>query len=288
MPTEQTSPATTAPPTGQSSEETLFESSPMSGSVPQDLAVRSTASETAARVRDTQLPAGAETLIEPITAGVSSAAASSAERTPVSTGRWGTAPVAEQETLVEAQGGTGGPRGVGGKQRQKFDIPHLLGDYELLEELGRGGMGIVYRAKQRSVNRVVALKVIRPDRLASMTHATKQKTIERFRNEAEAAARITHDNLVTVYEVGCEAGCHFFSMRYVEGSSLSDKTRKNPADNREAAKWIEPVCRAVDAVHRNGILHRDLKPQNIMFEDSTAARCSLTSVLRNSPTTTRA
>lgn len=185
------------------------------------------------------------------------------------TGRSATAPVAEQETLIEAPGGAGTQPTATVKNAKRFDIPQVLGDYELLGELGRGGMGIVYRARQRSVNRLVALKVIRPDRLASMTKATKQKIIERFRTEAEAAARITHDNLVTVYEVGCEADCYFFSMRYVEGSSLLELTRKNPADNRQAAEWIEPVCRAVDAVHRNGILHRDLKPQNILFENAT-------------------
>ncbi len=185
------------------------------------------------------------------------------------TGRSATAPVAAQETLIEAPGGTATKPTVTVKTAKRFEIPQVLGDYELLGELGRGGMGIVYRARQRSVNRLVALKVIRPDRLASMSKATKHKIIERFRTEAEAAARITHDNLVTVYEVGCEADCHFFAMRYVEGSSLSDKTRKNPADNRQAAEWIEPVCRAVDAVHRNGILHRDLKPQNILLETST-------------------
>lgn len=130
-------------------------------------------------------------------------------------------------------------------------------------------MGIVYRARQQSVNRLVALKVIRPDRLASMSKSSRQKAIDRFRTEAEAAARINHDNLVTVYEVGCEAGCHYFSMRYVEGFSLSDVIRKNPADNRQAAAWIEPVCRAVEAVHRNQIIHRDLKPQNILLDTTT-------------------
>lgn len=217
------------------------------------------------RPRDTELPAGAETIIEPIAAGTPSATGQPS----ATTGRSATAPVAEQETLIEPPGGSGTQPTATVKTGKRFDIPQLLGDYELLEELGRGGMGIVYRARQRSVNRLVALKVIRPDRLASMTQATKRKIVERFRTEAEAAARINHDNLVTVYEVGCEAGCHFFSMRYVEGNSLSDKTRKNPADNRQAAEWIEPICRAVDAVHRNGILHRDLKPQNILFENAT-------------------
>jgi serine/threonine protein kinase len=92
----------------------------------------------------------------------------------------------------------------------------------LLEELGRGDMGIVYRAKQRCVNRLVALKVICPDRLASMSLSNQRKTIDRFRMEAEGAARIKHDNLVAVNEVGCDAGMHYFSMRFVEGSSIAE------------------------------------------------------------------
>ena len=149
------------------------------------------------------------------------------------------------------------------------EIPDVLGDYELLEELGKGGMGVVFRARQQSMNRIVALKVIRPDRLANMAASSRQRAIERFRIEAEAAARITHDNLVAVYEVGCDAGCHYLSMRYVEGPSLSELVRKNPADNRQAAAWIEPICRAVHAVHRQQILHRDLKPQNILLDNAT-------------------
>ena len=213
----------------------------------------------------TPVPVAEDTLVEPAAPATSPAAKNSS----VPAGRSATAPVTHEETLVEPLGASGTQPTAAVKKDNRFDIPQMLGDYELLQELGRGGMGIVYRAFQRSVNRLVALKVIRPDRLASMTKATRQKIIERFRTEAEAAARITHDNLVTVYEVGCEAGCHFFSMRHIEGSSLSEKTRKHPADNRQAAEWLEPVCRAVDAVHRNGILHRDLKPQNILLEAST-------------------
>ena len=149
------------------------------------------------------------------------------------------------------------------------EIPKILGDYELLEELGKGGMGVVFRSLQKSMNRIVALKVIRPDRLASMASSSRQRAVERFRIEAEAAARISHDNLIAVYEVGCEEGCHFLAMRYVDGPSLSELVRRNPADNRQAASWIEPICRAVHAVHQQGVLHRDLKPQNILVEETT-------------------
>ncbi len=181
---------------------------------------------------------------------------------------------ATEETLVQSPlapgaSGTTHPTDSVASSLNRGVIPQVLGDYELLDELGKGGMGIVYRARQRSMNRIVALKVIRPDRLAGMATVSRNKAIERFRIEAEAAARISHDNLVAVYEVGCDAGCHFMSMRYVEGPSLSDLVRKNPADNRQSAEWLEPVCRAVHAVHRQGILHRDLKPQNIMLDKAT-------------------
>ncbi len=189
----------------------------------------------------------------------------SAPSTSIPSGRSATAPAGALETQVESPAA----RPATSSRRPSSDVPQILGDYELLEELGRGGMGIVYRAKQRSVNRLVALKVIRPDRLSSMSLSNQRKTVDRFRLEAEAAARINHDNLVTVYEVGCDAGMHYFSMRYIEGTSISEAIRLNPAENRVAAEWMEPICRAVEAVHRQGILHRDLKPQNILLESAT-------------------
>lgn len=148
-------------------------------------------------------------------------------------------------------------------------IPKVLGDYELLDELGKGGMGIVYRARQRRANRIVALKIIRPDRLGSLSASSQAGIIERFRKEAQAAARLQHDNLVTVYEVGEIEGCHYFSMQYVEGSSLADRLRKGPLDNKQAASFLEPICRAVHAAHQVGVLHRDIKPQNILIENDT-------------------
>ncbi len=183
-------------------------------------------------------------------------------------------PSVSEETRVETPSsrgatGTSSRTEVATPAVDRGEIPRVLGDYELLDELGKGGMGVVFRARQKSMNRIVALKVIRPDRLAGMTMSSRKKAIERFQTEAEAAARISHDNLVAVYDVGCESGCHYLSMRYIEGPSLADLVRKNPADNRQSAEWIEPVCRAVHAVHRQGILHRDLKPQNIMLDKAT-------------------
>lgn len=144
-----------------------------------------------------------------------------------------------------------------------------FGDYALISPLGQGGMGVVYKARQKSANRLVALKIIRPDRMSSMTEVTQRRMVDRFRAEAHAAARLQHDNLVTVYDVGEIDGCHYFSMQYVEGGCLSDQISECSLDSRQAATFLEPVCRAVHAAHEEGILHRDIKPANILIEDGT-------------------
>ncbi len=144
-----------------------------------------------------------------------------------------------------------------------------FGNYQILEELGRGGMGIVYRAWQPSANRYVALKLIRRDRLESLSRDKQTSVIHRFEHEAKAAARIEHDHIVTVYEVGEIEGEHFFSMRYVEGWSFTDVLKEGPIDGRRAAAYLEPVARAVHEAHLHGILHRDLKPQNILIDART-------------------
>jgi len=163
------------------------------------------------------------------------------------------------ETLARGAG----KKGPGGEGPREF------GHYELLGELGRGGMGVVYRARQREANRVVALKVIRRDRLEALPRDTQTSAIDRFRHEAQAAAQLEHDNIVTVYEVGEVEGEHFFSMRYVEGHSLAELLRRGPMDNRRAAAYLEPVARGVHEAHLRGILHRDLKPQNILVDQKT-------------------
>jgi len=145
-------------------------------------------------------------------------------------------------------------------------MPHRLGDYELLEKLGTGGMGVVYRARQLSADRIVALKVIRPDRLEDLPPEKRQEWVDRFTTEARATARLEHDHIVTVYDVGQVDGVHFYSMRYVEGRSLKDLVREGPLENRRAAALMVPVARAVDHAHRSGILHRDLKPHNILVQ----------------------
>ncbi len=145
-----------------------------------------------------------------------------------------------------------------------------FGSFELIKKLGEGGMGMVYQAKQLNAGgRLVALKVIRPDRLGTVADDARREAIARFRVEAQAAARLTHENLVTVHEVGEIDGQPFYSMRYVEGRSLRSLVTNGPLDNRRAAEILLGVARGVHEAHRHGILHRDLKPENVIVEAST-------------------
>lgn len=141
--------------------------------------------------------------------------------------------------------------------------------YELLEELGRGGMGIVYRARQLTADRIVALKIVRGDVLDTLPSGTRANTLERFRHEARLAASLEHENLVTVYEVGEANGLQYYAMRYVRGQSLAELLQSGPLENRRAATYLEPVARAVQVAHDNGILHRDIKPHNILIDRRT-------------------
>ncbi len=160
-------------------------------------------------------------------------------------------------------------------QSEMTGFPKIPG-FDILGELGRGGMGIVYRARQISANRVVALKVVRNELLDTLPSQTRTSTLERFRTEAQAAARLQHDNLVSVFEIGevpasTPGHCplRYYAMRFVDGRSLFDMLRDGPLDNKRAANYMEPVARALQAAHEAGILHRDLKPHNIMVDRST-------------------
>jgi tRNA A-37 threonylcarbamoyl transferase component Bud32/tetratricopeptide (TPR) repeat protein len=149
-----------------------------------------------------------------------------------------------------------------GKNRQAdladTGMANRFGDYELLNEIARGGMGVVYKARQIALNREVAIKMILSGQFAN------DDEMERFYAEAEAAASLNHPNIVTIYEIGEVDGRHFFSMEYVPGDSLADLVRERPLAPRRAANYISGVCEAVHLAHDNGILHRDIKPANVL------------------------
>src|SRR5438132_5541473 len=135
-----------------------------------------------------------------------------------------------------------------------------FGDYELLEQIGRGGQGVVFRARQKSLNRIVALKVI------GLGHWATEAHLKRFRLEAEAAASLEHPGIVPIHEVGERDGSCYFSMKFVEGGQLDEVAKRQPIPIRQAVELIAKVARTVHYAHEHGILHRDIKPGNILLD----------------------
>jgi tetratricopeptide (TPR) repeat protein len=135
-----------------------------------------------------------------------------------------------------------------------------FGDYELLEEIARGGMGVVYRARQVSLNRIVAVKMLLFGRFAS------DEFVKRFQTEAEAAANLQHPNIVAIHEIGEHEDQHYFSMEHVTGQNLAQIVRDNPVPAKRAAGYVKVVAEAIHCAHQQGVLHRDLKPSNILID----------------------
>src|SRR5256886_6393899 len=160
------------------------------------------------------------------------------------------------------EGGSASPKTINpfGERVPPSALLMDFGDYELLEEVGRGGQGVVFRARQKSLNRIVALKVISLGQWASKAH------LKRFRLEAEAAARLEHPGIVPIHDVGERDGSCYFSMKFVEGGELDEVVRRTPMSIRQAVELIAKVVRTVHHAHEHGILHRDIKPGNILLD----------------------
>jgi serine/threonine protein kinase/tetratricopeptide (TPR) repeat protein len=164
---------------------------------------------------------------------------------------------------VAGVAGPGPDTGASLPAKKKSNRPNAFadfGDYELLDVIGRGGQGVVYRARQKSLNRIVALKVIGLGHWASDAH------LKRFRREAEAAASLDHSGIVPIYEVGERDGSCYFSMKLVEGGQLDEVVERQPLPIRKAVELIAKIARTVHYAHEHGILHRDVKPGNILLD----------------------
>ncbi len=146
------------------------------------------------------------------------------------------------------------------------DDARRFGDYELIEEIARGGMGVVWKARQLSLNRIVAVKLMLSGAFA------QPEFVKRFRTEAEAAASLQHPNIVAIHEIGEHDGQPFFSMDYVEGQNLAQLVRDRPLPARRAAAYLKTIAEAVHFAHENQILHRDLKPSNILIDAADQPR----------------
>ncbi len=168
------------------------------------------------------------------------------------------------------------PRNAASTSRQQFTAhaaensptsPHrIFGDYELLHEIARGGMGVVYKARQLSLNRTVAIKMILQGRLAA------SEDIERFQLEAKAVAQLNHPQIVVIHDVGHCDDQYFYAMEYVDGQNLAEVLRGGAVSPRKAAEYVEQVARAIHFAHQSGVVHRDIKPSNILIDERGSTR----------------
>jgi serine/threonine protein kinase len=149
---------------------------------------------------------------------------------------------------------------------ESLDSPPVLADYEQLVEIARGGMGVVYRGLHKKTQRYDAIKVMRPDRLVGTAHDTLSLLRLQFLRESQLAARVAHEHIVPVYQVGETDDRPWFSMQLVDGRSLHEIARDKALAPERIVCYVERIARAVDVVHRHGILHGDIKPQNILIE----------------------
>ncbi|MHC4779331.1 MAG: serine/threonine protein kinase [Planctomycetota bacterium] len=169
-----------------------------------------------------------------------------------------------------ATGGTSLPglttRVEGGQMQYTEEGQPILGDYEVIQELGRGAMGVVYEAIQRSLNRRVALKILPPDMVMN------EKRVRRFHLEAEAAARLDHPGIVKVFGMGEQGGIHYFAMEYIEGKTFEDLLEEGNIALRRACKLVVQACAALQYAHDQGVIHRDIKPANVMVQTDGKVR----------------
>jgi serine/threonine protein kinase len=172
-----------------------------------------------------------------------------------------TAATADVETVVLSSDNKSSSGNVETGSAAKLEPFQEFGKYELLEEIGRGGMGVVYRARQKDLDRDVAVKMILSSRLAS------KEDVRRFYAEAKAAGSLRHPNIVGIHEVGEINGQHYFAMDYIDCESLAELLENGAIDDETAAQCLLEVARAVDFLHKHHIVHRDLKPSNVLVDD---------------------